>query len=97
VSEVVHADGEVDTGGVDGGLPDEGAEGIAREGVPVLVGEEPVVADIGMPSPALLDSAGPDFVGDRGIYQPEAVAYPLGLDRDEVGSTAESRDRSVST
>ena len=59
--------------------------------------EEPVVADIGMPSPALLDSAGPDFVGDRGIYQPEAVAYPLGLDRDEVGSTAESRDRSVST
>jgi hypothetical protein len=70
---------------------------LRERGVPVLVGEEPVVADIGMPSPALLDSAGPDFVGDRGIYQPEAVAYPLGLDRDEVGSTAESRDRSVST
>jgi hypothetical protein len=52
VSEVVHADGEVDTGGVDGGLPDEGAEGVAGEGVPVLVGEEPVVGDIGMPSPA---------------------------------------------
>ena len=74
MAEVVDAEVEPDAGGLDGGEPDAGAEGVAGDGCPVAGGEQQVT---GLQAPGL-DPVGELLDDDppRGFRTPRSVSLP---------------------
>jgi DNA-binding transcriptional ArsR family regulator len=85
VTEVVHADGEVDAGGCDGGEPDAGSEGVAGDRGSGGGGEEQLVA---------ADAVGLDVEGD-GFEPVVLVAAPTAGPRVMASRTKVVREPGV--